>query len=651
MLNAQLKQHLNQITCTMQSKRAPSFILIFAMFCTHSLFSQSPDFEVTPLPFCSGINDEFAAVIYGDALVYCSNSLSNSNIKTDEGKLFNILTVSQRDSGSWKSPELFSKEITSLLNEGPVSFMPDGQVVFFSRNIQIEGNFKTINKPSNTLGIFSARLIDGVWTEITPFPFNSKEYSLGTPSLTPDGTRLYFASDKPGGLGGTDIYFSDLVNGQWQEPVHTGKQINTAGNESYPFVNKEGFLFFASDGIPGKGGKDIFYTKETDKGWLEPINLGAEINSAFDDYALVTDKNFKQGYFSSNRKRSADIYSFVSVVPQFGYCDTIKFVPQCFSFFDERFTDSLHLAYTWNFGKGIKKTGYRVSHCFDKPGNYSLMLTITHKLADSVYRTYTNYSFTVSDPYDLSITSPEHTLQNYPTEVKALVAGKSQDSLTTLYWNFGNGYLKGDTVFTGSFNSGGKKMLALGIEGQKDEWGRIPRRCVLKPMQVEPDFEHYAHTLSSQNYSKITIPQSETQQSIILNFKILTESIPLYETTLLEEKLEAYKFLELTQTTDSLSDSAKQIIEELASIFGVYSSDKLFVIVNVRSKTNTKQQQDILASMIKELSLALESNGFNSQRLEIIYSDQKRNKTNEKEGKQAVERADLEFFLLPEKIK
>ncbi len=635
----------------MQSKRAVGFILNFALLYTHSIFSQSIDFKVTTLPFCSGINDEFAAVLYGDTLVYCSNSLSNSSIKTDEGKLFNILAVSPRDSGSWKSPALFSKEITSLLNEGPVSFMPDGQMLYFSRNIQIEGNFKTINKPSNTLGIFSARLIDGVWSEITPFPFNSKEYSLGTPSLSPDGTRLYFACDKPGGLGGTDIYYSDFQHGQWQEPIHAGNQINTTGNESYPFANDKGFLFFTSDGIPGNGGKDIFYTKETFNGWLTPVNLGAEINSSFDDYALVTDQNFEKGYFSSNRKRSADIYSFISVIPQFGYCDTVRFVPQCFSFFDERFTDSLHLEYSWSFGMGIKKSGYRVSHCFDNPGNYSLMLTITHRLADSIYKTYTCYSFAVPASEEFSIISPESTLMGYATELQALKAKRSQDSLSTYYWNSGNGYIKGDTVFTGSFSSVGTKMLALGIEGQKDEWGRIARRCIVKPLEVEPDFLQYAQSLIDKTPSKNTMPLSEPKQGISLNFRILSESLPLYETTLLEEKLEGYKFIEPIDLIESISDSAQQIILELADIFGAYSSDKLFIIVNSRSRTNAKQQQDIAATFIKNLSRALENKGYNSQRLEIIYTDPKRIKANEKDGKQVAEGADLEFFLLPEKIK
>ena len=89
--------------------------------------------------------------------------------------------------------------------------------------------------------------------------------------------------------------------------------MNTSGNESYPFVDREGALYFSSDGHQGTGGKDIFYTKQSGNKWLSPIHLNPPINSKYDDFGLVTDSIMSKGYFSSKRGGSIDIYSFEQI--------------------------------------------------------------------------------------------------------------------------------------------------------------------------------------------------------------------------------------------------------------------------------------------------------------------------------------------------
>ncbi len=97
---------------------------------------------------------------------------------------------------------------------------------------------------------------------LQPFDFTNTEFNYSTPSLSPDETRLYFSSDKPGGYGGMDLYFCEKKDGKWKEPVNLGPLINTAHSESFPFASRDGKLFFSSDGHPGFGGKDIFYTQQ-----------------------------------------------------------------------------------------------------------------------------------------------------------------------------------------------------------------------------------------------------------------------------------------------------------------------------------------------------------------------------------------------------
>jgi outer membrane protein OmpA-like peptidoglycan-associated protein len=156
--------------------------------------------------------------------------------------------------------------------------------------------------------------LDDAWSDPEPFPFNSNEYSVGHPALTPDGRTLFFASDMPGGFGGVDIYVSEWQSGKWTDPFNLGPVINTEGDEMFPFIHPEGWLFYSSDGLPGLGSMDIFYSNVFDyKKPSTPINLGVPVNSNADDFAFIIDKDFKRGYFSSNREKgwgNDDMYAF-----------------------------------------------------------------------------------------------------------------------------------------------------------------------------------------------------------------------------------------------------------------------------------------------------------------------------------------------------
>jgi outer membrane protein OmpA-like peptidoglycan-associated protein len=155
------------------------------------------------------------------------------------------------------------------------------------------------------------------WVNVHPLNLNNDEYTVEHPALSPDGNDLYFASDMPGGLGGLDLYVSHRildVNGaqSWGKPESLGSRINTPGQEVFPFMDKEGNLWYASNGVPGLGGLDIFFAARTPAGFARPVNPGYPLNTRFDDFGFITDSEGEQGYFSSNRNNSGkddDIYS------------------------------------------------------------------------------------------------------------------------------------------------------------------------------------------------------------------------------------------------------------------------------------------------------------------------------------------------------
>lgn len=206
---------------------------------------------------------------------------------------------------------------------GPVVSNKAGDMLFVSRTyvgkkdseIEIVGKRKF---RTNNIELYIYIPKDGKW-EMKPFPYNNvSAYSLGQASLSQDEKTLYFSSDMPGSLGGTDIWYSILQNdGSWSKPQNAGNSINTSGNEMFPSIGIDGVLYYSSNGLPGMGGLDLFVTEGERNSWTKPVNLHYPINSPGDDFAFIKTSlpsaDLGMGYLSSNRKGGKggdDIYSF-----------------------------------------------------------------------------------------------------------------------------------------------------------------------------------------------------------------------------------------------------------------------------------------------------------------------------------------------------
>lgn len=223
-----------------------------------------------------------------------------------------VATVNADSSLTYKSN--FSDKINSKFNESSPIFAPDGNTIYFTRNNFLNGRRGKSDDKSTFVKIYKATLKDGNWDNITPLPFNNDEYSFAHPAISPDGKYLYYASDNAGGMGKSDIYRVKIDgNGSFGEPENLGKLFNTEGRESFPSIDKSGNLYYASDGILGFGGFDLFMAKKNEQGSFDkPVNLGQYINSAFDDFSMTFIDDLS-GYFSSNREGGQgkdDIYFF-----------------------------------------------------------------------------------------------------------------------------------------------------------------------------------------------------------------------------------------------------------------------------------------------------------------------------------------------------
>ncbi|MBD2700529.1 OmpA family protein [Spirosoma sp. BT702] len=209
----------------------------------------------------------------------------------------------------------FSRNLNTKYHEGPLTFSKDGLRVIFTRNNFNEGHFRKSLDGINKLKLYTATQTNGYWGKAEELPFNSNEFSTGHPALSKDDQLLYFASDMPGGYGGTDLYVSRWADGKWSTPINLGKEVNTKGNELFPYIDEKGNLYFSSDGHPGLGDLDMFYAQIVSDGKEGKMvrNLGEPLNSPKDDFGIVTDGDRKSGFFSSNRKNGGaddDVYRF-----------------------------------------------------------------------------------------------------------------------------------------------------------------------------------------------------------------------------------------------------------------------------------------------------------------------------------------------------
>ncbi|RCR69532.1 OmpA family protein [Larkinella punicea] len=235
-------------------------------------------------------------------------SLGGSNATAD------AVEVAPVEEKSLSKTELFSRTLNTKYHEGPMTFFKDQSRIIFTRNNTAKGKGGKSNDGIRKLKLYIAENNKGSWQKVEELPFCSNDYSVGHPALSPDDTKLYFVSDMPGGFGGTDIYVVEYKDGQWSSPVNMGKEINTEGNEMFPFVDENSNLYFSSDGHEGLGGLDLFYAELREGIAFKGVqNMGYPINSEKDDFGLITTKNRTSGYFSSNRKRGVsddNIYSF-----------------------------------------------------------------------------------------------------------------------------------------------------------------------------------------------------------------------------------------------------------------------------------------------------------------------------------------------------
>jgi len=451
-----------------------------------TVYCKAQAYSVERMPFNTNRFNEISPVITHDGSIMFSSDRRLSAITDqtsfDGKRLFNIF---RKTANSNTVIELKS-ERTMKFNSGPFCISADGRTIYFTS--EVETGRKTRNRNfTNRNGIFIAELSGNEIRNIRPFRYNSLEYDVGQPSLSADGQTLYFASNKPGGYGGSDIYCSELVNGEWTEPVNLGAEVNSSASDSYPYIHPSGKLYFSSNRAGGFGKFDIYSTAKVNGKWYEPILLPEPINSAADDFAFVIEPNQQKGYFTSNRANNDNIYGFTSHIRRMAICDDLQKNSYCYKFEEVNAlkVDTIPFRYIWKFGDGNSATGTIVIHCYEKPGAYFVQLDVVNLITGEVIYNQQTDSLFVNDIEQPYITAPD--VANVGTMIK-LDANNTylpDWNIDQYYWNFDD-----DTIHIGKeadkvFTRPGTYSVQLIVSERALPDGTIREACVCKEITVK----------------------------------------------------------------------------------------------------------------------------------------------------------------------
>ncbi|MCE1198591.1 MAG: OmpA family protein [Marinilabiliales bacterium] len=287
------------------------------------LLKEKSSFHVENLREINSRWSDYAAVFPGlieTELIFTSardeSTGKKKSMVTGEFNADIFRSVYNAEKKKWDTPKRIDEAqmVNTPDDEGAAVFDKSGTRLYFTRSLSIKGEDARVS-------IYESTIISGSWGRAVKMQIGNDSLMTAHPAITPEGDKLYFVSDRPGGYGGLDIWCSEKSkDGKWSNPRNLGPEINTKGNEVFPFIRDNGELYFSSDSHVGLGGLDIFKATPQENDHWKVENMGAPINSTGDDFAISFYTGEERGMFSSFRdgSRGDDIYSFVLPPKTFG---------------------------------------------------------------------------------------------------------------------------------------------------------------------------------------------------------------------------------------------------------------------------------------------------------------------------------------------
>ncbi len=450
-------------------------------------------FEVSPIRI-SPAGEDYAPVPMDSGFVMCSVRETQNTIAYRDGQtakpLSDLFWVPYSD-GRAGTPVLFSQTLATAVNEGPSSFAHDGRTICYTRNIALPK--RASSKLSNSqLGLFFSALEHGTWSAPVPFEHNSDRYSIMHPSLSANGDSLYFASDMPGGMGGTDLYLSVRKGSTWSTPKNLGPDINSSHHEAYPKKNGS-TLQFASDRPGGLGKLDIYSTAQINGEWLAPLALPAPINSTGNDLGYHPIGDTRTALMSSDRDGTDRIYLVECTVAKFRDCVPQEKNNYCYAFKTRSHAAAkiLPLDHVWDLGDGTLVTGMVAEHCYSEPGTYAVRSLLVDRRTRSIFQVIKSHDVVIEDKVQAYIASPDTIRTGRAMILDPRLSVLKGMYATEYHWDLGDGTQREGLKVKHVYQSAGTYTVQLDIISSTNAGEPIRNRCNTKVIHVVDKYREH----------------------------------------------------------------------------------------------------------------------------------------------------------------
>ena len=456
--------------------------------------------EVTPLEL--GVNvEDYAPVPVDAGFIMCSLRESGGAIDVKDartGKPFSDIYFVPLNEQTPGRPVLFSGNITTPVNEGPAAFSKGGNEICYTRNIQLPKKLSNFKGTNGQLGLFLSQKISDVWQMPIPFEHNSPKYALMHPTYDPEGGRLYFASDMPGGFGGLDVYSSRRTAQGWTEPENLGATVNGPGNEAFPRMQADGKLHFSSDRSGGLGQLDVYWCEKNGEGWTSPIAFPAPINSPANDVGYTLFADGFNGIMSSDRNGADRIFMVKRTVERFRDCTEQRTDNFCYAFKGRKHaaTANLPLEHMWDMGDGHRLKGHTVNHCYEEPGTYEVRSLLVDKQSGAIFHVINNNELVVERTEQAYITTPDTVRTGRQLALDPEKSHTPGMTAAEYHWDLGDGNRRRTPRVIHQYKTPGVYEVKLDIIGTPDAQGNIANRCNTRKIVVMDRYrEHEDQTV------------------------------------------------------------------------------------------------------------------------------------------------------------
>lgn len=451
--------------------------------------------ELRPLHI-QGDAADFAPVIVDSSFVFCSlrERITESVVEyTDAGTgerlsdLYRVRFIDGRPGRAF----LLGEALTTEMNDGPATFTDHGDVICFTRNQTRAKKLGNVKAKNDHLGLFFSRREKGDWSEPIPFEHNSSAYSIMHAAYSADGRTLILASDMPGGSGGTDLYRCDLVDGRWSTPKNLGPGVNSPSNELFPFLQAGGRLYFSSNREGGLGGLDLYAAEAQQETWGNPVALAEPFNSPGNDLGYTAWPTDRAGLFSSDRDGIDRIYRFNRTIAPFTDCAPQKENNYCYAFKEDGrpIEAGLPLRYAWDLGDGTIVPSLEARHCYKGEGRYIVKLNLVDTISNDVFFTEAVYGLLIENIHQSYINTLDSTRAGRPVELDAFHSHLPEWTVEDWRWDLGDGTIEEGRRLSHTWKEPGEYVVKLDAIGAPDADGNVRHHCVTRTIQVIQRFK------------------------------------------------------------------------------------------------------------------------------------------------------------------